>query len=87
MGATDTPVPSGAGSPSKPLASTSLQTSVTIDSVAAPIYFSGLTPGTVGLYQINVQVPSTLSNGNHQLTVLQSNGTMTSNSTLLPVHN
>jgi uncharacterized protein (TIGR03437 family) len=86
MGATDNLVLSGAASPVAPLARTSFAPGLTIDSVSVPIYFSGLTPGAVGLYQVNVQLPATLSNGNHQLAVSQSGGAA-SNSTLLPVHN
>ena len=28
--------------------------------ITAPVYFSGLTPGFTGLYQVNVQVPANL---------------------------
>jgi uncharacterized protein (TIGR03437 family) len=86
MGATDTPVASGAGAPLNPLANTSPPPTLTIDSVSVPVAFSGLTPGLVGLYQIDVQLPAGLSNGNHQLTVIQASGS-DSNSTLVPVHN
>ncbi|HYA17754.1 MAG TPA: putative Ig domain-containing protein [Bryobacteraceae bacterium] len=88
MGATNVNVASGSGSPSNPLAQmpTSSGVSVTVDSTPASIGFAGLTPGAVGLYQINFRVPSSMSNGNHQLTVSQASGAA-SNSTLLPVHN
>jgi len=42
---------------------------VTIGGVAAPVSFSGLTPGLAGLYQINVTVPSTISAGTQQIIV------------------
>jgi minor extracellular serine protease Vpr len=32
---------------------------VTIGGVSAPVAFSGLAPGFVGLYQVNVQIPTT----------------------------
>ena len=86
MGETDNAVASGAGSPSSPLARITPPPTLTIDSVSVPVAFAGLTPGLVGLYQIDVQIPATLSNGNHQLTVTQSGGAA-SNSTLLAVHN
>jgi uncharacterized protein (TIGR03437 family) len=86
MGATDTPVASGAGSPLNPLARAMPVPTVTIDSTGVPVLFAGLTPTQVGLYQINIQIPANLSNGNHQLVVSPSSGA-DSNSTILPVHN
>jgi len=42
--------------------STTINTpTVTIDGTALNVAFSGLTPGFVGLYQIDAQVPSTLT--------------------------
>jgi uncharacterized protein (TIGR03437 family) len=88
MGTTDSNVPSGNGSPYNPLARmpASAGVSVSIDSTPAPIGFAGLSPGSVGLYQINLQVPASTGNGNHTLTVSQASGAA-SNSTLLAVHN
>ena len=42
---------------------------VTIGGKSATVLFAGLAPGFVGLYQINIQVPKTLSAGDHQITV------------------
>jgi uncharacterized protein (TIGR03437 family) len=56
---------------------------VTIGGANAPVSFSGLAPGFVGLYQVNVQVPASLSAGN-QPVVLTIAGFM-SKSVLLPV--
>ncbi len=47
----------GTAAPASPLAVTTTTPTVTIGGVAAQVSFSGLTPGTVGLYQVNVQVP------------------------------
>ena len=57
LGAVDNPPPSGEATPAQPLASTLVKPTVTIGGVAAQVLFSGLTPGSIGLYQIDVVVP------------------------------
>lgn len=42
---------------------------VTIGGQTAQVIFSGLSPGFVGLYQVNVYVPSGLSAGNQPITI------------------
>jgi uncharacterized protein (TIGR03437 family) len=54
---------SGGVSPSGPLASTKTAPTVTIGGANAPVLFSGLAPGYVGEYQVNVQVPFGSSTG------------------------
>jgi uncharacterized protein (TIGR03437 family) len=56
---------------------------VTIGGVNAPVSFSSLAPGFVGLYQVNAEVPSGLATGNQP--VILSIGANSSNSVLLPV--
>ena len=51
------PAPGSAG-PVNPLATTLATPAVTVGGVPAAVTFSGLAPGYVGLYQINVQVPA-----------------------------
>jgi uncharacterized protein (TIGR03437 family) len=41
--------------------------SVLIDGQPATLLWAGLAPGFVGLYQVNAQVPATLTTGTHQL--------------------
>jgi len=48
----------GTPTPSTPLSRTVVVPSVTIGGVSSPVTFAGLTPGFVGLYQVNVQVPA-----------------------------
>jgi uncharacterized protein (TIGR03437 family) len=61
---------------------TSLPT-VTIGGVNAQVDFAGLTPFTVGLYQVNVTVPSGIAAGNQQVVV--SAGGVSSKPSVLPV--
>lgn len=56
---------------------------VTIGGAAATVSFAGVVPGTAGVYQINVQVPSGAANGDLPLIVLV--GTASSASTLITV--
>ena len=56
---------------------------MTINGNTVPTLFVGLTPGSVGLYQINLTVPTDTPDGNQSLIVTQS-GTP-SNITILPI--
>lgn len=59
LGAVSNTPASGAVAPSSPLAMTTATPTVTIGGKTAQVSFSGLTPSTVGLYQLNVVVPAT----------------------------
>ncbi len=83
MGATTPAVPTGMLAPSSPLAVTSIQPQVTIDGATASVLFSGLTPGGVGLYQINVRIPTAARAADLPLVVSQ-NG-VASNTASVPV--
>ena len=54
----------GSPSPTNPLSRTMSQPSVIIGGVLANVVFSGLAPGSVGLYQVNSVVPSAAAKGN-----------------------
>ncbi len=82
LGDTNVPVASGAASPSSPLAQPSATPALTIDKTQYPILFAGLTPGLVGLYQMNFQVPAGLPAGN--ITIVVSQNGQPSNQTVLP---
>ncbi len=58
LGATDTPLSAGLPAPVTPLLRTLVQPSVTVDGQPTLLSFSGLAPGFVGLYQINVLLSS-----------------------------
>jgi uncharacterized protein (TIGR03437 family) len=53
----------GEAATSNPLPATSELPTVTIGGKAATVYFSGLSPGFVGLWQLNVQVPNDAPSG------------------------
>lgn len=72
LGAVGTPVRSGDAAPSLPLAVATNLPAVSIAGLPATVTYSGLAPGLVGLYQINVQAPAGMPTGNQrvQITVL-----------------
>jgi uncharacterized protein (TIGR03437 family) len=73
----------GLGAVSSPPADGEPGNGQTIGGTKATVSFSGLAPGFVGLYQINVEVPATLAAGNQPVVVEVSGAS--SNSVLLPV--
>jgi uncharacterized protein (TIGR03437 family) len=83
MGPTDYPVATGAASPVNPLARVISAPVVTLGGNPVQTLFAGLTPGSVGLYQIDLQVPNVPVDGNLILTVSQ--GGAVGNATILPV--
>ncbi len=54
---------SGGAAPLSPLSHTKATVTASIDGVATPVSFAGLTPGAIGLYQVNVQVPAGVPSG------------------------
>jgi uncharacterized protein (TIGR03437 family) len=75
-------VTSGGASPGGDLATPTLTPTLTVGGVSAKIEFVGLTPGLVGLYQMNFDVPAGLTSGDVDVVVTQS-GTASSR-VLLP---
>jgi uncharacterized protein (TIGR03437 family) len=58
------------GEPAKDIARVTLPVRIRLGSrvlTAAEIAYVGLAPGFSGLYQVNLQVPSDMPNGNHEL--------------------
>ena len=64
LGAVSDPPPDGSPAPSSPPSTTLTMPTVTIGGGSAAVLFSGLAPGFVGLYQVNVEVPSGSTTGN-----------------------
>jgi len=73
LGAVTPPVSSGAPAPASPLSRT-VTPAVTIGDKPAQVLFSGLAPGYVGLYQVNVVVPTGISPGDNVALVLSIDG-------------
>ena len=82
LGAPNSAVSSGAASPGVDLARPAVLPTLTVDGKDAKIEFVGLTPGLVGLYQMNFVVPAGLTSANP--TMIVSQGGITSSPVLLP---
>lgn len=80
-GAVDATIPTGAASPSAPVASVTASSSATIGGKAADVLFLGMAPYFVGIVQADVKIPE-LSTGTYPVVVtvggVQSNGAMVS---------
>jgi uncharacterized protein (TIGR03437 family) len=84
LGTPDQSVATGAAAPLSPLIHPSAAPTLTLNGVTVPVPFAGLTPGSVGLYQIDLQIPAETPNGDLLLSITQ-NG-VTSNVAVVPVH-
>ena len=54
----------GEETPTNPTYSTDTPPMVEIDNLSATVYGAALAPGFAGLYQVAIQVPTSLGNGN-----------------------
>jgi len=79
-GVTNTPA-SGAAALGSP-ATTNVQPTVTIGGANAPVSFSGLAPGFVGLYQVNVLVPAGTPAGSAVAVILRIGGSVSNTVTI-----
>ncbi len=84
LGPVDHQPVTGNATPGDPLARTLTLPTVTVGNVAALVTFSGLSPGLVGLYQVNFQVPANAPSGNYVPVVLSIGG-VASNSVTMAV--
>jgi uncharacterized protein (TIGR03437 family) len=90
LGAVSNTPADGTADSGSPLSQASGTVSVTIGGVTAPFSFAGLSPGFVGLYQVNVQIPGGLGTNSAAplvITLLSTtNQPFTSNAASVAVH-
>lgn len=80
LGRTSPPVEAGMPAPFEPLALTEIQPEVELGGVPLAVFYSGLTPGCAGVYQINAHVPGWVPTGrNVPLTIRQGGASTTLN--------
>ena len=82
LGAVNPTVPDAAASPTSPLAYSVGSPTVTIGGVPAPVAFSGLSPGFVGLYQIDATVPAGITPGSQVPVIVSLSGQTSPPSTI-----
>ena len=78
LGRTNPPIEAGVPAPSDPLLSTLNEPVVTLGGVELPIAYAGLSPGQVGVYQINARVLDWVPLGVQQPLVIAQSGGVTS---------
>ena len=84
LGPVHNPPVDGQPAGANPVPMTVTQPTVTVGGVNAPVVFSGLSPGSIALYQVNVQVPAGSLKGNGVQVVVQM-GDVASNTVLISV--
>jgi uncharacterized protein (TIGR03437 family) len=65
FGPTSPSAPAGAETPSATTYNTATAVSVTVGGKTATVYGAALAPGYAGLYQIAIQIPASLANGDY----------------------
>jgi uncharacterized protein (TIGR03437 family) len=80
LGRTSPAVDTGAAAPSNPLAAARTQPNVTLSGMPLQVDYAGLMPGGVGVYQINVRIPGSVTPGSSvPLTIQQGASSTTVN--------
>ncbi|MBI3472895.1 MAG: metallophosphoesterase [Candidatus Solibacter usitatus] len=83
LGTVSGPIAAGEPAPVSPLLTTRAPVEVQIGSTSVSPFFAGLSPGSVGLYQVNVVLPANLPAGDYQIRVAARGAS--SNAVTLPV--
>jgi uncharacterized protein (TIGR03437 family) len=85
FGPTNPAAPTGVAVPSDQAYATNSTPSITIDNLSATVYGAALAPGSAGLYQIAIQVPTSLADGDWPIQALIG-GLLSPAGTILSVH-
>ena len=84
FGPTSPPAPIGVEAPSSPTYYTANTVGVTVGGKTATVYSAVLAPGFAGLYQIAIQIPASLANGDYPV-VAKISGAQSPSTTLITV--
>jgi uncharacterized protein (TIGR03437 family) len=84
LGVANPPVATNQPSP-VPAAVAAIQPTATIGGVSAPVQFAGMSPGLIGLYQVNIQIPAGVAPGPTVPLVLTQSG-VSSNLVTMGIH-
>jgi uncharacterized protein (TIGR03437 family) len=84
FGPTNPTAPAGFATPSGTLYNTASPVTVTVGTANATVLSAVLAPGSAGLYQVAIQLPASLANGDYPI-VATVNGAASPNSTLLTI--
>jgi uncharacterized protein (TIGR03437 family) len=84
FGPTSPAAPIGVQVPSTGTYNTAMPVTVTVGGVNATVYGAALTPGLAALYQVAVQIPASLANGDYPV-IATINGVSTPSTTLITV--
>ena len=76
LGPTRPQLQAGVPGPASPLVTLRFPLTVLLGGLPAPVAFAGLTPGLIGVYQIDATVPSGLTGNRQQVTLSVNGGTL-----------
>jgi uncharacterized protein (TIGR03437 family) len=78
LGRTNPQIEAGVPAPGDPLVFSLVEPALTLSGIELPISFAGLSPGQVGVYQINAKVPHWVPLGLEQPLTISQSGVSTS---------
>jgi uncharacterized protein (TIGR03437 family) len=86
FGPTSPSAPAGVEVPSSTTYNTATSVTVTVGGTAATVYGAALAPGYAGLYQVAIQIPASLANGDYSV-IATISGAQSPSTTLITVQN